>query len=161
MYFCTLKVHFCTSKVMFGTLKVYFCTLPQCLLQVALIINTARAKTKWYIISTSKMQASLLLGKPPTLILDVFLSNKGQNMLLNCKLDIAFPPAQICKPEFSIHRNLAHSLGNARTWKRCKLSSSNVIFTVLTCFCFFGCDCTSSHLRDQWEVRKLEKQKFG
>ena len=37
---CTLKVYFCT-------LKVHFCTLPQCLLQVALKINTARAKKRW------------------------------------------------------------------------------------------------------------------
>ena len=51
-----------------------------------------------------------------------------------CKLDIAFPPAQICKPEFNIHRNLTHSLGNARTWERCKFSSSNLIFRVSTCF---------------------------
>ena len=51
-----------------------------------------------------------------------------------CKLDIAFPPAQICKPEFKLHRNLTHSLGNARTWERCKFSSSNLIFTVSTCF---------------------------
>ena len=37
---CKLKINFCT-------LKVYFCTLPQCLLQVALKINTARAKKRW------------------------------------------------------------------------------------------------------------------
>ena len=45
--FCTLKLYFCTLKVHFCTLKVYFCTLPQCLLQVALKINTARAKKRW------------------------------------------------------------------------------------------------------------------
>ena len=45
--FCTLKLYFCTLKVHFYTLKVYFCTLPQCLLQVALKINTARAKKRW------------------------------------------------------------------------------------------------------------------
>ena len=47
VYFCTLKVYFCTLKVYFCTLKVYFCTLPQCLLQVAWKINTARAKKRW------------------------------------------------------------------------------------------------------------------
>ena len=45
--FCTLKLYFCTLKVHFCTLKVYSCTLPQCLLQVALKISTARAKKRW------------------------------------------------------------------------------------------------------------------
>ena len=36
----------CKLNVWFCTLKVHFCTLPQCLLQVALKINTARAKKR-------------------------------------------------------------------------------------------------------------------
>ena len=39
MHFCTLKVYVCT-------LKVCFRTLPECLLQVAFKINTARAKKR-------------------------------------------------------------------------------------------------------------------
>ena len=46
-YALVLRKLLFTRNVYFCALKVYFCTLPQCLLQVALTIYTARAKKKW------------------------------------------------------------------------------------------------------------------
>ena len=73
-FFCTLRVTFYSESVLvyfesitfvlesiflqlwkYTYCMKYFCTLPQCLLQVALIINTITSKEKVVIISTSNM----------------------------------------------------------------------------------------------------------
>ena len=98
VYFCTFKVHFWTFKIyLLYFARIYFCTLPQCLSKEKVVIN----------LYTLRMQTSLLLGIPPTLIffISVQCSCMGPDPVLSNACPIVksfFDKAAYCQIHWSL-----------------------------------------------------------